>query len=466
MVYEAVFLSAVLEVFFLTLIIFLLVSWINSVSCKKFLLIGIAIGFAALVRPTILLLIPIFFFWIFIKLVRERKKLIVGISGILLGLIISISPCTIRNYLCNSKLTLVSSNGPVNFWIGNNPDANGTYGFSPYANILREKMEKTGQDLWIPDALNFIKKQPEQYFRLLLKKFCLFWDSYESPDNDVVIDRIKNHSPLLRLPFILSWGIIIPLGIGGIFLSLRKWWKKSILLYMTIIGYTGAVVLFFIQSRFRIAIIPLLIIFAGFTIYYGYEKIREKEFNNLFISLALVIIFYLMINFQTHFGWTYPMFHPYGTIVDSRKGVIVRDDSGEWHGEGLKVLDSPEKVIKKELIIKEDISQLKDAQLILNYFANDKGSLLIKVNEYSFPEIPCSQITYGKFMRLAKFGLKPDSLRKGLNTISLKVTSGGNVQILMDNRYNYRRSSMTNNGKDWEKIKGEFMIQLELEKAD
>ncbi len=154
----------------------------------------------------------------------------------------------------------------INFWIGNNPDAIGSYYLSPYAKVLEDKMKKEGKELWFSDALNFIKNKPDQYLRLLLKKFCLFWSSYELPDNDIVIDKMKEHSSLLRLPIILTFGIVIPLGIGGIFLSARRWWRKSLLIYFVIIGYMGAVISFFIQSRFRIAIIPFLIIFAGFTL--------------------------------------------------------------------------------------------------------------------------------------------------------------------------------------------------------
>lgn len=462
MVYEGLFLSTVLETFLLTLIIFLLIKWIYSFSYKRFLLIGIIIGLASLVRPTILLLIPFFLLWILIELIKERKKLIISISGILIGLIISIFPCTIRNYLCSSKFVLISSNGPINFWIGNNPDAIGTYYLSPYAEVLRDKMKEEGKELWLTDALSFIKERPYQWMRLLLKKFCLFWSSYEPPDNDVVYDRLKGYSSLLRLPFILTFGIIAPLGIAGIFFSIRRWWKKGMLLYLIIAGYSMAVILFFVQSRFRVAIVTSLILFAGFTLYYLYNKIVERKYLQLVFSLVVVIILYLLVNFQTYLGWTYPLFYHQGTVIESRNGIIIRDDSGEWHGEKTETLNSPEKIIKKELIIDEDISKINDAGLILHYFANDKGSLLIKVNDYAFPEIPCSRITYGKFMRFAKFGFNPAKLKKGINTITLRVTPEANVQILIDNWCHYGRSYLSSNGIDWVKTKGEYMVQLEL----
>ncbi|PIP40028.1 hypothetical protein COX18_08050, partial [Candidatus Desantisbacteria bacterium CG23_combo_of_CG06-09_8_20_14_all_40_23] len=296
----------------------------------------------------------------------------------------------------SGKFILVSSNGPINLWIGNNPDATGTYGLSPFAMVLKERMKKEDRDLWVSDALTFIKERPEQYLKLLLKKFCLFWGSYEIPDNDIVYERIRDYSVLLRLPIILSFGIIASLGLGGIFLSLQKWRKKGLLLYLVIMGYMGTVIAFFIQSRFRVAIIPYLIIFAGFCLYYWYDKFQKKEYKKLYLSLCPAIIFYLMVNFQTYFGWSYPFFHPNGEYVESRKGLIIKDNSNQWHGKEISILNSPEKVIKKELIINTDISQVKDAALILTYFANDQGDLLIKINEYEFPKIPCRRITYNQ----------------------------------------------------------------------
>ncbi|MBI4777559.1 glycosyltransferase family 39 protein [Candidatus Desantisbacteria bacterium] len=465
MIYEGLFLSSVLETFLLALSIFLLLQNADKPSAKGFFFTGIIIGLSVLTRPNIILLIPIYFLWIATRLWSQKKRLLLVYLVMTIGIIGIISPVTIRNYTYSGKFILVSSNGPINFWIGNNPDATGSYRLSPFAKVLEDRMKKEGRDLWVSDALTFIKERPEQYVKLLLKKFCLFWASYEPADNDIVYERMKGQSSLLRMPFILGFGIIASLGLGGILLSLRRWWGKGLLLYLVILGYMSTVIAFFVQSRFRVAMIPYLIVFAGFCLYYWYDKFQKKEYKKLYLSLCPAIIFYLMVNFQTYFGWTHPYFHPNGEYVESRNGLIIRDDSGEWHGKEVNVLDSPDKIIKKELIINSDISQFKDAVLILNYFANDQGELLIKVNEYQFPKISCSQITYGQFMRLAKLGFKPNHLKRGINIITLRVTPTAIVQIPTDNWRNYGRSYFSSNGIDWERIEEEFMIEIELSKT-
>ncbi|OIP39766.1 hypothetical protein AUJ95_05190 [Candidatus Desantisbacteria bacterium CG2_30_40_21] len=97
---------------------------------------------------------------------------------------------------------------------------------------------------------------------------------------------------------------------------------------------------------------------------------------------------------------------------------------------------------------------------------NDQGDLLIKINEYEFPKIPCRRITYNQFMRFAKFGFKPSHLKRGINIITLKVTSGAIVQIPRDNWRNYSRSYISsNNGISWERVKEELMIEIELLKT-
>jgi len=60
-------------------------------------------------------------------------------------------------------------------------------------------------------------------------------------------------------------------------------------------------------------------------------------------------------------------------------------------------------------------------------------------------------------MRFAKFGFKPSHLKRGINIITLKVTSGAIVQIPRDNWRNYSRSYISsNNGISWERVKEEL----------
>lgn len=469
MVYEGLFLSAVLDTFLMLLAVFLILKAVAQPSLLRFLLTGLIMGLSAVSRPTILLITPFIIIWMAFMLGKEKRRLLFGIIGICLGLVMAIAPCTIRNYICSHKFILISSNGPINFWIGNNPEAVGTYYLSPYANILREKEQKDGDNVWTNDAINFIKERPKPYIDLLFKKLCLFWGAWEPPDNDVIYERFKENCLLLRMPFVLVFGMIAPLGLVGILFSMRRWWRKAFLLYLVSTIYMLATIAFFVQARFRIPIIPYLSMFGGFAIWYFYEVIKAKRYNILCLFVPALVVCYLLINFQTHFGWTYPIFHPDGTYTESRDGVMLRDDSGEWHGKEAVILDSSEKMLKKELIITEDIGKYKDAQLLLHYAIRDKGAVDININGRRFPTIPCSQLTYGKFFRTAEIGLEPQRyLKEGLNTITLRVINGGSMNIPIDNWRHYKRSSLSgDSGKTWQAVsEGELIIGLKLIKIE
>jgi len=248
----------------------------------------------------------------------------------------------------------------------------------------------------------------------------------------------------------------------GMLLSLMRLNKNVLLLFLVIFGYMSAILLFFVIARFRIPIVPYLAIFAGYTIYQVYQYLQNKKYKPLIISSIIFCSIYSLINFNTFWGWIYPFTHPNGFCIEKRYGYLIRDNSGDWHGENAGILDSPNKIIKKELIINQDLSSVKKAGLGIYYSANDKGYLLININGYDLPKISCAYITYGNFTRTASIDINPSLLKKGTNTIIFKVTDLANVQILIDSYYNLGRSYFSNDGIKFEKIKGEYLVHLEL----
>ncbi|MEW6097288.1 MAG: glycosyltransferase family 39 protein [bacterium] len=456
MVYETSILTVVLDTFMLLLSILVFLKSVEKDSIKLYFITGVVIGLSALSRATTLFLLPFLLLWVLIALGLKKRFIIAGFF-IILGTTLTISPVTIRNYIYSGKFIPLTTTGTITFWVGNNEDAEGIYYIPPYADNLKGE---EGDSFWTRDAIRFIKEKPHKYLWLLYKKFALFWSGYEIPDNDIVYSRFEKFSPLLRL--MLQFGFIASLGIMGVLLSLMKLNKKVFLLFLVIFGYMGAILLFFVMARFRVPVVPYLTIFAGYTIYFWYQNIRGKKYKPLIISFVIFCFICAFVNFNTFLGWTYPIIHPDGFCIEKRYGYLIRDNSGDWHGEDTGVLDSPNKILKKELIFNQDLSKVKKAGLGLYYSANDKGYLLININGNDLPQISCAYITYGKFTRTASIDIKPSLLKSGTNTITFKVTELANVQILIDSYYNLGRSYFSNDGIKFEKIKGEYLVHLEL----
>jgi len=84
--------------------------------------------------------------------------------------------------------------------------------------------------------------------------------------------------------FFLSGIIILPLAWLGIFLAFREWKRLSLILGF-IFAYMFSVILFFVNTRFRLLVIPFLLIFSSFAILkiIENEKIKTK-FLLIFLS--------------------------------------------------------------------------------------------------------------------------------------------------------------------------------------
>lgn len=457
MVYETLLLTTILDTFLLLLSILILLKSVRGNSLKWYLGCGIVLGLSALSRATTILVLPFLLLWLMLKL-GLTKRFLCSCGVIVLGMCLTFAPFTYRNYKYSGKFILLTATGPVALWAGNNEDSEGFYHLPPYTEELRRKNE----NFYVQDTIRFIKEKPKKYLWLLYRKFTLFWNAYEIPDNDVVYERFQRLSPLIRI--MLPFGLVASLGLLGLFLCLRRLNKNLFLLYLVILGYMSAIVLFFIQARFRVPIVPYLSIFAGFTIYYWYKKIKTQKLISFFTTLIIFIFTYTIVDFHTFYGWTYPLRYPNGFCIEKREGFVFRDDSGDWHGDVKKTLNSPHNIIKKEIIINKDISKFNTAGISLNYCCTDKGKLIIKINDRLLSVINCRDIPYGPFVRQIRFKFQKPNLilKKGKNVITLSVLDDAEVSIMVDNYYNFNHSSFSSDGIHWEKVLGEFMIQLEL----
>jgi tetratricopeptide (TPR) repeat protein len=311
----------VLEVFLDLLMVLLLLRAGTKLKKRWWVLSGIVLGLSAITRPNVLVFVPFVLLWISLRLWKENKnRIMVSSLFFLLGTILIISPVTIRNWMVGKDFVLISSQGGINFFIGNNIESDGKTaaaapGMIPYEgykdNIWLTSIKLAERSLgrklkpseisnfWFKQGFSFIKTQPLEYLQLLGKKLYFFWNSYEIESNQDLyffsrwssLLRLLLWDWILRIPF----GIIGPLSILGMILN-AKYWKKYFLLYAFIFSYMLSVISFFVASRFRLPVIPLLIIFASYSIYWLVEKIKNKQTRPLFVSLSVLIPLLLIAN--------------------------------------------------------------------------------------------------------------------------------------------------------------------------
>jgi len=334
--FDAELLMPVLIILLDSTFILLLLGAEAELRKRRWFVAGIVLGLSAVALPNILVFVPFVLLWICLKFWRDNKTRIVW-SGmvLLLGVILVISPVTLRNWIVGKDFVVISSQVGINFFVGNNTESDGKTatvapGFLPYDGykdniwISSVKLAEKSRDeklkpsevsnYWFKQSFEFIQNYPLKYLQLLGKKLYYFWNSYEI-ENDKNVYFFSRWSSLLRL-LLWDWvlrfpfGIICPLSILGMILSAR-FWKKYFLIYAFILSYMLSVLLFFVTSWLRLPVVPFLIIFASYSIYWLVEKIRNKQTRPLAVSFSILIALLLITNSnlfgvkQTDFSRTY-----------------------------------------------------------------------------------------------------------------------------------------------------------------
>ena len=90
---------------------------------------------------------------------------------------------------------------------------------------------------------------------------------------------------------LISFAFICPLALLGMWLA-KKISPKNLLLLLFILAYGFSVVIFFVTSRYRLPVVPIMIIFASSAIWQLLENFKKRiiPWKSLLI-LAFVICF-------------------------------------------------------------------------------------------------------------------------------------------------------------------------------
>ncbi len=289
-------------------------SWNRFRISKIFLMLfgGLFLGLSCLIRPNMLLFAPFAVLWIILKkdsmgshnpisrrLEIQRRLLYAFIFSV--GVSLIIFPVTLRNYLESGEIVLISLNGGLTFYQGNNPYAEGVYtllpGFSNdiahhrieerhYAEVeaQRDLSDVETSRFWLRKALKFMKDNPVQWIILEAKKLFYFFDNYEhSLAFSYPLERryVTNIS-ILPFAFLISFAV---LGILGSF----PWKERMPLIFYLFVQFL-AVMLFFMSSRYRVPSVPVLCIFSGYGFFLLLKEMSRGNILRVVGATLLILI--------------------------------------------------------------------------------------------------------------------------------------------------------------------------------
>jgi Flp pilus assembly protein TadD/4-amino-4-deoxy-L-arabinose transferase-like glycosyltransferase len=277
-------------------------------------LAGMVLGLSALVRPTVLLFAAMLCAWLLFRGLREKKILSAARLACLLalGLVLPIAPVAARNRVVSGEFVMIQKNSGLNFYLGNGRDMNGYPAVKPgvdYDTLMREPAAKgfagpSAHDRYFyRKGWEFISSSPGKWAELELRKSALFFGAAEiCPSADI---------PRFRERSALPWRIFVPFGVMAPFalawLGLSVWRRRAgdedmslssarLVPVILLISVFVSCALFTTCSRYRMAAVPVLIIFASAGAMLAMKRMIRGDRAGIAQILLVLAAFALLVN--------------------------------------------------------------------------------------------------------------------------------------------------------------------------
>ena len=249
-----------------------------------------------------------------------RGPAVVRTAALAGGLLIALGPVALRNYAVAGDLALVSSHGGLNFFIGNNARADGTYrpveGITPSIDGQAQDMRRVAEQAtgrphsdseassWFFDrALAWMEQQPAAALLLFAKKLLFVFNASDIPLNDSYAYYATDEGSPLRVLLVGPW-LLLPLGLAGLWVArpraasgcvagpaedrmssrARGWWQWSAFVPVYALG----VAVFFVTGRYRLPLLVALCATSAGCVVRLFDWARTRRWRELGPALALV----------------------------------------------------------------------------------------------------------------------------------------------------------------------------------
>jgi Tfp pilus assembly protein PilF len=309
---------------------------------------GILLGLAALFSPAIL------FFALFLLLFRLARRR-GGAPGFwrrtgptVLGILAVLTPFGIRNSLRAGGPVLLTAHSGINFFLGNNPEAEGGFRtplfLTPSATRIildsrREANLRTGRELnpaevsgfWFHEGLRHLAANPGAGARIWGKKLLLLFSPREYLD--IGSEAASGPIKLFGIP-LLPFGWLLPPALLGFFLLPRGNPARGPLFFF-LSGQVLAVLLFFHQGRTRLLIVPVLAVLAAGTVRFLWRTLREGRWKRA----AAMVILLAVLAAVTRGGGKAEMRSETNLLLFAAQREIIKGNEGPARALAEKALD-------------------------------------------------------------------------------------------------------------------------------
>jgi tetratricopeptide (TPR) repeat protein len=276
--HEVLLLPAALDPFLTALVLYLLAAALREPDNRRVpaLRAGVAFGALALNRPNALLAAAAL---AVLLLIARRARTALLLTA---GLLAALAPVIARNYAVAADISPLSSHGGLSFYVGNNPQADGTPravdGITPFIVGQREDARRVAEKA-IGRALDdsevsahfyglawkWIREEPGRAARSFVRKLAYVFNAAHPSLNYSYPYYVRDERNLLRFLPVGPW-LLVPLGLVGVWLcrptdprQRRAFWLWASFLPL----YAVSVAAFFVSSRHRLPLLAPLCVTAG-----------------------------------------------------------------------------------------------------------------------------------------------------------------------------------------------------------
>lgn len=282
---------------------------------RDWLWAGLSMGAVAITRPNILLFSPVAFLlalgWRGERFSFKPPRLAAAVL-LTLGTVVMVLPVTTVNLVQGKDRVLIAWQGGLNFFLGNNEEANGWSATAPrimrtdwwggYEDSIRLAETARGHklkpsevsDYWMERAVDWWKKNPQDGIVLTIRKAVYFLSGEEFSNNRNLDLFIRDYAPLIYPARFLLY-VATPLAGLGAFAMLRRRniAARIVLAYLAV--YALTVVMFFVTARYRVPVRPLLLLLAVEGVYFVVQVARQSRPKALLLA-AGTAAFAVLIN--------------------------------------------------------------------------------------------------------------------------------------------------------------------------
>ena len=312
--YAAVLMPTAWFIFVFWFILWRIIKNQSAPDWSEALLLSLLVGLTATATATILFLIPLLVCAIGLKpAIPTRSHFrIVGCALVLFGVAIGTSPCWSHNYFVARDHVFLSAHSGINFWIGNNPDANGYPRFPPglragQAAMLQDSIDvaeaaaghplKRGEvsQYWSAKARDYVGQHPLAWLRLVALKLRNFWSAFQYDDLSIITSFREQGVTTPGIYFGLLAALALPaMALTWYAAPLGRWIVAAIFLQML------ALLPVFTTERYRLVIVPGLAVFAAWGLLNFFNKLASGKFWPVLAYVALLIGSTLFVSWPQH----------------------------------------------------------------------------------------------------------------------------------------------------------------------